>query len=308
MTAILDCQNLSKSFSGLKALDDVSFTINELTSTGLVGPNGAGKTTLFSLICGFLGPNTGSISISGKNHDSSQLKGSIGILPQDIPMMNGISVSEQLLLFARLQGFNKLAAQQELDRIVNIVKIRDIIKQFPETLSYGQRKKIVLAQALIGSPEIILLDEPTSGLDPVAASDVRYTIQSLRHEHTFIISSHNLDEIKSVCDEVIIIHKGKLIKHCRIDELVGHNNVLTILLEHAPPPALVEALGSLETVVRVEPDPVKNNRISVYFQSPHPDKIQFSILECLQQHSVGIIEFSRGSAFTDKVVELVSGN
>ena len=308
MTALLDCHNLSKSFSGLKALDDISFTINELTSTGLVGPNGAGKTTLFSLICGFLGPNTGTISISGENHDSSQLKGSIGILPQDIPMMRGISVSEQLLLFSRLQGFSKQAAQLELDRIINIVKIRDIIKQFPETLSYGQRKKIVLAQALIGNPKIILLDEPTSGLDPIAASDVRNTIQSLRDEHTFIISSHNLDEIKSVCDEVIIIHKGKLVKHCRIDELVGHNNVLTILLEKTPSPTLVEALSSLDTVVRVESDPVRNNRISVYFQSEMPDKIQFRILECLQQNSASMIEFSRGSTFTDKVVELVSKN
>ena len=306
MAVILDCHNLSKSFSGLKALDNVSFTINEITSTGLVGPNGAGKTTLFSLICGFLGPNTGTISISGKNHDSSQLKGSIGILPQDIPMMRGISVSEQLLLFARLQGFSKQAAQQELDRIINIVKIRDIIKQFPETLSYGQRKKIVLAQALIGNPKIILLDEPTSGLDPVAASDVRNTIQSLRDEHTFIISSHNLDEIKSVCDEVIIIHKGKLIKHCRIDELIGHNNVLTISLEKSPSPSLIKALSSLETVVRVESDPVKHNRISVFFQSEKPDNIQFRILECLQQNSASMIEFSRGSTFTDKVVELVS--
>lgn len=308
MAVILDCHNLSKSFSGLKALDDVSFTINELTSTGLVGPNGAGKTTLFSLICGFLGPNTGTISVSGKSNYSSQLKGSIGILPQDIPMMRGISVSEQLLLFARLQGYSKQAAQLELDRIINIVKIRDIIKQYPETLSYGQRKKIVLAQALIGNPGIILLDEPTSGLDPVAASDVRNTIQSLRAEHTFIISSHNLDEIKSVCDEIIIIHKGKLIKHCRIDELVGQSNVLTIMLEKAPSPGLVEALGSLETVTRVETDPVKNNRISVYFQSEQPDQVQFRILECLQKNSASMIEFSRGGTFTDKVVELVSKN
>ena len=308
MTAILECQNLSKSFSGLKALDNVSFTINEPASTGLVGPNGAGKTTLFSLICGFLGPDTGTIRVSGKNPETSQLKGSIGILPQDIPMMRGISVSEQLLLFVRLQGFGRRAAQPELDRIINMVKARDLIKQFPETLSYGQRKKIALAQALIGNPKIILLDEPTSGLDPVAANDVRNTIQSLRAEHSFIISSHNLDEIKSVCDEVIIINKGKLIKHCRIDELVGRNNVLTILLEQAPSPSLVGALSSLETVVRVEADPVKSNRISIYFQSDRPDKIQFRILECLQQNSAAMIEFSRGSAFTDKVVELVSGD
>ena len=306
MAAILDCQNLSKSFSGLKALDNINFTINEFTSTGLVGPNGAGKTTLFSLICGFLVPNNGTIRLSGKKPDTARLKGSIGILPQDTPMMRGISVSEQLRLFSRLQGFNKQEAGKELDRIVNLARIGAFIKQFPETLSYGQRKKVALAQALIGSPQIILLDEPTSGLDPVAANDVRNTIQALRAEHTLIISSHNLDEIKSVCDEIIIIHKGKLVKHCRIDELVEYNNVLTILLENSLSSSLFDALASLETVVRIVPDPARDNRISIYFRSEKPDSIQFRILECLQQHSAGVIEFSRGSAFTDKVVELVS--
>ena len=306
MAAILDCYNLSKSFSGLKALDNITFTINELTSTGLVGPNGAGKTTLFSLICGFLVPNSGTIRLSGKKPDTARLKGSIGILPQDIPMMRGISVSEQLRLFCRLQGFNRQGAGKELDRIVNLARIGDFIKKYPETLSYGQRKKVALAQALIGGPKIILLDEPTSGLDPVAANDVRTTIQVLRAEHTFIISSHNLDEIKSVCDEIIIIHKGKLVKHCRIDELVEYNNVLTILLENSPSSSLFDALASLETVVRVVPDPARDNRISIYFRSEKPDRIQFKILECLQQHNAAVIEFSRGSAFTDKVVELVS--
>jgi ABC-2 type transport system ATP-binding protein len=306
MTAILDCQNLSKSFAGLKALNNISFIIHQNTSTGLVGPNGAGKTTLLSMLCGFLRSDTGTIQVAGRDPHNTQLKGHIGIQPQDTPMMRGIPASDQLLLFTCLQGYTRQTAHHELERIINLFKISDIINQYPETMSYGQRKKIALAQAIIGKPEIILLDEPTSGLDPVAANDVRNIIQALRSEHTFLISSHNLDEIKTICDEVIIIDKGKLIRHCRIDDLVGHNNTLTVLLEQTPPPALIEALNSFDSIVSVQIDPGKNKSISICFQGENPGEMQYKIFECLKQNGASIVEFSRGSVFTDKIVEIVS--
>ena len=176
MTAIIECRNLTRTFGSIRALDDLSITIPAQASVGLVGPNGAGKTTLFAILCGFLHPGKGSITVLGHKPDSARLKGHIGILPQDIPLMRGISVHAQLFLFARLQNFNKITARQEIDKIIQLVNIGSLIKQFPETLSYGQRKRITLAQALIGKPDLILLDEPTSGLDPVAANDTLDTI------------------------------------------------------------------------------------------------------------------------------------
>ena len=305
MTSIIECNNLGKSFAGLKALQEINIRIDKRTSAGLVGSNGAGKTTLFSLFCGFLRPSSGTVKILGHTPDSVRIKGRIGILPQDIPMLRGIAVNEQLLFFARLQGYRKHAAKQEIERIINLVNISPLIKQFPETLSYGQRKKVALAQALIGQPEVILLDEPTSGLDPVAANEVRSIIQRTRSDHTFVISSHNLDEIKTVCDEIIIIDKGKLIRHCQINELIDRNNIFTLLLDQIPADSLVQSLKSLVSVTKVETDPNNTKRISIYFQNESPDQFQFKVLECLQKNGTSIVEFSRGTAFADKVVELV---
>lgn len=306
MTGIIECRNLTRTFGNIRALDDLNVAIPARASVGLVGPNGAGKTTFFAMLCGFLHPSKGNITVLNHKPDSAQLKGRIGILPQDIPLMRGISVHAQMLLFARLQGMNKIPAAAEIERIVQLVNIDSLIRQFPETLSHGQRKRITLAQALIGQPELILLDEPTSGLDPVAANDVRAVIQKLRHEHSLIISSHNLDEIRNVCDEIIIINKGKLVRHSRIDDLIERNNTLSILLDQAVSDSLLRSIRSLPDVIRINTDENSPNRLTVVFQAEKPDQVQFRILEQLQQEGAGIVEFNRGSVFTDKVVELVS--
>lgn len=306
MADIIECKNLSRSFGTIRALDDLSVTIPARASTGLVGPNGAGKTTFFAMLCGFLHPDKGSISVLGHKPDSARLKGRVGILPQDIPLMRGISVHAQMLLFARLQGMNAATSRVEIDRIIQLVNIGSLIKQFPETLSHGQRKRITLAQALIGKPDLILLDEPTSGLDPVAANEVRTIIQKLRQEHSLIISSHNLDEIKNVCDEIIIIDKGKLVRYSRIDDLVERNNTLNLLLEQPITEPLLQSVNTLPSVVKINIDENNPQRLTIIFQAEIPDQVQLQILELLQKNGIGILEFSRGSAFSDKVVELVS--
>lgn len=306
MKPVLECNGLSKSFGGLKALEGFSMRIENRTSAGLVGANGAGKTTLFSLFCGFLKPSSGTLNILGLAPDSSGIKGRISILPQDAPMLRGITVYEQLKMFAQLQGYNKKSTRLEIDRLISLLNIDKLTRQFPETLSYGQRKKVTLAQALIGKPEIILLDEPTSGLDPVAANEVRKIIQQNRNDHTFIVSSHNLEEIKTVCDEIIIIDKGKLVRHCQINELIGQNNVLTLLLDRQPGASVLDTLASFSSISNIVTDQNNNKRITIFFQDENPDQVQFRILECLQKNGAGIIEFNRGTAFADRVVELVS--
>ena len=158
------CQSLTKRYGSLHALDSLDLEISGNEPVGLVGANGAGKSTLFAILCGFVKPTAGKISIFDKPVDSIQLKGKISILPQDVNMFRNLSVYQQLCHFARLQGFDKHAAKQESERVLSLIDIRQLGKQYPETLSFGQRKKVMLAQALIGNPELILLDEPTSGL------------------------------------------------------------------------------------------------------------------------------------------------
>ena len=305
MTPLIECRELTKSFGGNLALDRFNLTVNPGVTIGLVGPNGAGKTTLFSILSGFLNATSGTVRILGHRPNSTALKGRIGILPQDAPLMTGVSVSSQMKLFAQLQGLNKQAAEIEADRVLELVSARSLAKQLPETLSHGQRKRVTIAQALIARPELILLDEPTSGLDPVAANEVRTVVQKLSDASTFMVSSHNLDEIEDICDDIILIDKGELVSHCPISELVEQNNCLTLLLNQMVPNEIKSDLALYPEINRLEPDTSNPQRITIYFKSDRPDNLQIKVLETIQKYGVGVVEMNRGAVLTDKVVNLV---
>jgi len=307
MSKLIECRKLTKSFARKNAIENLDLLIEPGRALGLVGPNGAGKTTLFSLISGYLKPSSGEIRVFGDAPGAASKKGRIGTLPQDTPFLRGISVEAQLSLYAKLQGYIGKAAKSEVIRVLEHLRITDLAKQYPETLSFGQRKRVAIAQALIGEPELILLDEPTSGLDPVAANDVRNIIRALRKQCTFIISSHNLDEIGDVCDEVIIIKQGKLVKHCLISELVERDSSLNLLLSDALPEQAQQDLNELIGVDDVITDPANPLRITILFDSEQPDQLQLEIMSTVQKHQLSIVEFSRGETLTGKVVDLVKG-
>ena len=307
MPAIIRCDRLCKRFGTIQALDGLSFQIAAKASAGLVGPNGAGKTTLLSLLCGFTLPSSGSIEVLGKRPGSGRLLGRIGFLPQDVALFRGIPVYKQLLFFARLQGLDKKMATREVNRVISQTGIHAFTRQYPETLSQGQRKKAALAQALIGQPSIILLDEPTAGLDPVAANQVRDIIQGLRNQNTLLISSHNLDEIKNICNEIVIIDRGRLIKHCLINELIESHNTFTILIDAPATELILKSIESLPSVTGVRIDNTDNTRLSVIFQGRTQDQMQISVLEVLRSKGVTVLEFRFGGDFSDRVIQLVSG-
>ncbi len=307
MSKLIECLELTKSFARKNAIENLNLDIEPGRTLGLVGPNGAGKTTLFSLISGYLKPTSGEIRVFEDDPGAASKKGRIGSLPQDAPFLRGISVEAQLSLYAKLQGYIGKAAKAEIIRVLEHLKIIDLAKQYPETLSFGQRKRVAIAQALIGEPELILLDEPTSGLDPVAANDVRNIIRALRKQCTFIISSHNLDEIGDVCDEVIIIKQGKLIKYCKISELVERDSSLNLLLSDALPQQAQQDLNNISGIDNVITDPANPLRITVLFDSEQADQLQLEIMTTVQKHQLSIVEFSRGETLTGKVVDLVKG-
>lgn len=307
MSILIECQRLTKSFARKNAIDNLDLVIEPGRTLGLVGPNGAGKTTLFSLISGYLKPTSGKIRVLGDAPGAASLKGHVGTLPQDAPFLKGISVQAQLTLFAKLHGFVGKTAMTEVTRVLEHLKIADLARQYPETLSFGQRKRVAIAQVLIGEPELILLDEPTSGLDPVAANDVRNIIRELAGQCTFIISSHNLDEIADVCHAVIIIKQGKLIKHCPISELVERDSSLNLLLSAPLTEQALQDLNNLSGVDDVITNPANPLRVSVLFDSEQPDQLQLEIMSTVQKNKLSIIEFSRGETLTGKVVDLVQG-
>ena len=219
MSALLEITELNKYYGSTIALSNINLCIEKAAAIGLVGKNGAGKTTLLSILSGALRANTGSISILGETPESIATTGKLNVLPQDATFKKGIPVYKQLVFFARLQGMSKIEANASVEKLLNEFGDAQFAEQAPETMSYGQRKRLGILQAFLGFPELVILDEPTAGLDPIVANDVRQLIRKLSTQTAFIISSHNLYEIENICSSVIILDTGKLIASKQISQL-----------------------------------------------------------------------------------------
>jgi ABC-2 type transport system ATP-binding protein len=207
----IECQGLTKRFGSMIALDNVTLSLPSGEPIALIGPNGAGKTTLLSLLCGFIKPTSGNVTVFGESPGARELCGRLTALPQDALLDPRISVGRQLCLFAKLQGMKNVQAREEVERVLHLVDLQGSIDTKPSNLSHGMRKRIAIAQALLGSPKLVLLDEPTAGIDPPNAKMIRDLIREQSVHTTFVVSSHNLDELERLCGSVVYLEKGKLI-------------------------------------------------------------------------------------------------
>ncbi len=248
-------RNVSKIFGKQRALDDVSFDIPIGSVFGLLGPNGAGKTTLFSIMANFLKPASGSVEVLGINVERiGDLQGRLSILPQDALFQGNVPVREQLEFFALLSGMTKQGAADETTRVLTMVGLLDAQKKNARALSHGMTKRLGIAQAFMGSPEVIILDEPTAGLDPVNASAVRKLVADIKSKAkaTLIISSHNLAEIQEMCAAVAILHNGKLVEYKTVAELTESKGFVRLMFGRPlkdPELALLKAQPGVGTVV-----------------------------------------------------------
>jgi ABC-2 type transport system ATP-binding protein len=222
MAEALRVQNLSKRFDRTKALDDVTFDVPMGSIFGLLGPNGAGKTTLFSIAAGFLRADGGSLRVLGTDiAHVSQLQGRMTILPQDAAFQRNVPIVEQLVFLRRLDGSDVATAQREVNEAMERVGIAQYKNRGIHALSHGMLKRLGIAQAFLGQPELILLYEPTSGLDPQNARQIRDLVRELQQSRrvTTVISSHNLAEIQELRDHVAILDHGKLVIAGSVQEI-----------------------------------------------------------------------------------------
>jgi ABC-type multidrug transport system ATPase subunit len=229
------CRDLSKWFGRqVLALDRVSFEVPTGSLFGLLGPNGAGKTTLFSIAADFLKASDGEIQILGIDaRKVSDLRGKVSMLPQDASFQGAVPVIEQLVTFGRLQGFDPKSAREAAAKALEMVGLGDVMKRAARALSHGMAKRVALAQAFLGDPEVVFLDEPTSGLDPATASAIRQTIRHMAGNRTVIMSSHNLAEIQEMCTHCAVLHKGQVAAVGSMGEMLGHDTYLRVKLTHA---------------------------------------------------------------------------
>jgi len=213
MSLIIDVQQLTKKYGNNTSLNNVEFSLEKGAPVALVGPNGAGKTTLFSLLCGYIQPSSGNIRVLGHSPGHSALFGRLSALPQDAQLDPRFSIAMQLSFYARLQGMSRKQAKNDTLRVLEMVGLLDAVNSLPSELSHGMRKRATIAQALLGSPEIVMLDEATAGLDPVNAREIRAIVADHASEVNFILSSHDLNELERLCDRVLYLENGKLKQH-----------------------------------------------------------------------------------------------
>ena len=249
----ISVRGLSKRFARTLALDDVSLDIPQGSLYGLLGPNGAGKTTVFSIAAGFLTATAGTIHVLGIDvREISRLRGRFSMLPQDAAFQAGIPVIEQLVMFARLNGFGPGEARAVAMQALAVVGLEDVGRRAARALSHGMAKRVALCQAFIGTPEVVLLDEPTSGLDPDSARRMRELIRSMRGARTVVLSSHNLQEVQDLCDHVAILHKGRLMETGSMADLTSSNFLLRLALLKPLPEEVAAALRALPVVELLE--------------------------------------------------------
>ena len=228
---LLSCQGLVKSYGSSRALDGVDLSLEAGAPIALIGPNGAGKTTLFSLLCGFLRPSSGEVQVLGAKPGSTELHNRLAALPQDAQLDPRFSIGHQLVLFAKLQGYSSKQSKIEAMRVLERVGLPETFNMKPEALSHGMRKRVLFAQTLLGKAELILLDEPTAGLDPPNVKVMRNLISEASSDATFIISSHNLDELEKVCSSVVHLEKGRLKGVVNIDQTKGSGYLTLVMAE-----------------------------------------------------------------------------
>ncbi len=242
--SLVVCVDLVKRFGGKRALDGLNLIIEPGGPVALVGENGAGKTTLLSLWCGFLHPSRGSVRLFGERPGSSALRGRLSAMPQDAALHPQTSIGHQLRHFARLQGMSRREAQADTLRVLEQVQLSEAEKLRPGALSHGMRKRATLAQALLGSPELILLDEPTAGIDPPNVRIIRDIVRAGSAEATFVVSSHNLDELEKLCTTVVSLSRGRLVEQGTVSEL-STESYLTLLAPEVPVEAFMEQATKL---------------------------------------------------------------
>ncbi|OIP81146.1 MAG: gliding motility-associated ABC transporter ATP-binding subunit GldA [Porphyromonadaceae bacterium CG2_30_38_12] len=208
----ISISNLSKNYGEQTVLTNISFEIGEGEIVGFLGPNGAGKTTTMKIIAGALSYDTGSVKVCGMEVIENSLKTNalIGYLPEQNPLYTEMYVKEYLNFVVETYGINK-GKEKLIDELIDKVGLRPEFHKKIGQLSKGYRQRVGLAQALIPNPKVLILDEPTTGLDPNQLEEIRNLIRELGKERTVIFSTHIMQEIKAICNRVLIINKGEIV-------------------------------------------------------------------------------------------------
>lgn len=233
---MITVKNVTKKYGKFKAVDNISFEVNDGEIIGLLGPNGAGKSTTMNILTGFIEPTQGEVIINGYNISKKPKKAKkcIGYMPEGVPLYKDMTVKEFITYMAELKGVKKENIKESVEQAMQDTWLQNVKKVLIKNLSKGYKQRVSMAGALVGNPEIIILDEPTVGLDSKQIIEIRNLIKKLGKNHTLIISSHILSEISQICEKVIIINKGQIVavdSPENLEDKVNVENAINIIVE-----------------------------------------------------------------------------
>ena len=235
---IIKINNVTKNYKNIKALNNISLSINEGELYGLLGVNGAGKTTLLKILSGLTNQTSGDFIVDGfTNNNMNEIKRIIDISPQESAVAKNLTVLENLKFF---QDLYNQKDDNYLKEIIDDLGLNEVINQRAKTLSGGYQRRLSIALGLISKPKILLLDEPTLGLDVIARRELWKIVNKFKGKITIILTSHYLEEIEALCDRVAILSKGNLLIEGTIDEIKEKTN------ESSFEEAFVKIVGGIE--------------------------------------------------------------
>ena len=225
---MIEVSHLTKQYGNHLAVDDVSFNVADGQICGLLGPNGAGKSTIMNILTGYLSATSGQVTVAGHPlpEEADAAKACVGYLPEQPPLYTEMTVQEYLTFAAELKGVKKAERKEQVCRAARRTGLETVLPRLIRSLSKGYKQRVGIAQALLGSPRLIILDEPTVGLDPAQVIEIRKLIRELGRAHTVILSSHILSEVQAVCRQILILSKGHLAAAGSLEELTADGKSL----------------------------------------------------------------------------------
>jgi ABC-2 type transport system ATP-binding protein len=296
-------EHLNKIFGKQKAVNDVSFSIASGEIVGFLGPNGAGKSTTMKMICGYIPPTSGGGTVCGIDfvEESLEVRKIIGYLPEHNPLYLDMFVKEYLQFMAGLSGVKN--QKSSVNTVLDLTGLHPEKHKKIGQLSKGYRQRVGLAQALIHDPKVLILDEPTSGLDPNQVMEMRQVITNLGKEKTVLLSTHIMQEVEAMCQRVLIINKGQIIKDSPIHALQENFTTKTIVWLELGTNCNKELISQIEGIENV--DSVGENRWKI---SSSSETIRQTISQFCLKHNLEILEMSAEKENLEDIFRKLTGH
>lgn len=309
---MVEVKNLTKCYGDIKAVDNISFTVETGEVLGFLGPNGAGKSTTMNMITGYISSTSGTVTIDGSEilENPKATKQKIGYLPEIPPLYMDMTVRKYLEFMFDLKRV-KLPKKEHIAEVMRLVRITEQSERIIKNLSKGYRQRVGFAQALLGNPPVLILDEPTVGLDPKQIIEIRKLIKSLGKKHTVIFSSHVLSEISATCDRIIVISNGKIVADAKTKELstsTTGEKKLAIEVE-GNSSDVISAIKKIPSVIRVsKTQDMGDNKAKYMIDYDKESDIRREVFSTMSRINCPILDMQSGNeTLEDMFLKLTSG-